>query len=263
MPTLPLNSSVELNYQCSGDDPVAIVLCNGAGVPLTYWGSFAVRLSEVARVIQFDQRNAGATQYEGKFTLGDIAADIIGLLDHLKVDRVIVMGHAWGGRVAQVFARDYPNRVNGLIVCGTGGQFPAVDMHDSLQELGNARRRNDFETWQTHLEALFCANGASTRVPDQFIELTEAMWNSPPSRKARWDGNAFPSKSYWGLCEAATLLIYGEEDKNGTPENANDLHQRIASSRLVMLEQAGHFVVHEQEDRVLQEIKTFLGMLQQ
>ena len=76
--------------------------------------------------MRLDQRNAGATRASGSFSLLDVAADAAALLDHLKIERAIVAGHAWGGRVAQVFARDYPHRVTGLVICGTGGQFPAT-----------------------------------------------------------------------------------------------------------------------------------------
>ena len=58
------------------------------------------------------------------YTLETLAEDARALIDYLGVDKVIVAAHAFGGRVAQVFVRDFPERALGLILCGTGGQFP-------------------------------------------------------------------------------------------------------------------------------------------
>ncbi|XOV90660.1 MAG: alpha/beta fold hydrolase [Pseudomonadota bacterium] len=52
-------------------------------------------------------------------------------------------------------------------------------------------------------------------------------------------------------------MIYGEEDKNGTPKNAADLHGRLPDSTLLMLPNAGHFVIREKEDEVLDAISGF------
>jgi 3-oxoadipate enol-lactonase len=82
-------------------------------------------------VVRFDQRNAGATQADGSFSLLDIAADAAALLDYLKIERVIIAGHAWGGRVAQVFTRDYPHRVAGLVLCGTAPS-PVLSLGEGL-----------------------------------------------------------------------------------------------------------------------------------
>jgi pimeloyl-ACP methyl ester carboxylesterase len=56
-------------------------------------------------------------------------------------------------------------------------------------------------------------------------------------------------------------LVYGREDKVGTEENALELHRRIPGSRLVFIEDAAHFVVREQPERVLQAIGEFVDGL--
>ena len=261
MPKLTIHPGLTLNYQVEGEGSTHILLCNGAGLPLTFWGDFATKLAAQASVIRFDQRNAGLTEFSGQFTLGDITSDISHLLDHLEVERVIIMGHAWGGRVAQVFARDFPHRTQGLVICGTGGQFPAIDMKATLRDLAHAHQARDKQMWQQHLETAFCAPGFAQRSPEQFNQLANAIWQSASHQNAKWDPKPYPSNSYWGTAEAPSLLIYGNEDKNGTRQNARDLEARLMNARLVMLQDAGHFVVRERENEVLTEVTGFVETL--
>ena len=69
------------------------------------------------------------------------------MLQALDVERAVVAGHAWGGRVAQVFARDYPHRLRGLVVCGTGGQLPPDIDPAWPREMGAARKASDRAAW--------------------------------------------------------------------------------------------------------------------
>ncbi|MEZ5559756.1 MAG: alpha/beta hydrolase [Pseudomonadales bacterium] len=255
MSMLDCHVSHRISYRCDGEDGPAVLLFNGAGLPFTFWGTLATRLAAHCRVVRFDQRNAGLTEYEGKFSLPDIAADAARVLDCLEIESACVVGHAWGGRVAQVFARDYPHRLRGLVICGTGGHFPPVDMGDWPGRLSDARRSEDRDAWELALEAMFCAPGFRDRHPQRFSEVAEAAWPKPVAR-GQWQPKIAPSESYWGRTSARTLLIYGRHDKNGTPRNAYDLQQRL-SAELVMFEDAGHFVVREKEDEVLDLLSRF------
>jgi 3-oxoadipate enol-lactonase len=209
-------------------------------------------------VIRFDQRNAGATSASGTFTLLDVARDAARLLDALGIERVIAIGHAWGGRVAQVFARDYPHRVSGLVVCGTGGQFPPTVNESEVAGLFSAFIERRRDAWEAALESLYCAPGFRGRDPLVFGEIAEIIWQQPPRLEPQWDARTAPSPSYWGATRVPTLLVYGRHDRNGTPENGRDLAARIPGSRLVEIEDAGHFVVRESELRVATKITTFL-----
>ncbi len=260
MPTLQRDASVRIPYQVEGDGP-AIVLINGATLPLAFWSPVAERLAAGARVIRFDQRNAGASDFAGSFSLLDVAADVDALLQALGIEQAVVAGHAWGGRVAQVFARDYPHRLRGLVVCGTGGQIPPDIDPAWPREMAAARKAADRATWDDRMTRLYCAAGYARRDPDGFRATGDVIWNAPRVRAARPDMRIAPSPSYWGRATAPALLIYAEEDRFGTPANARDLHARLPGSRLEMLPDAGHFLVREQAGRVAELIAAFVGGL--
>ncbi|PZC49538.1 MAG: 3-oxoadipate enol-lactonase [Chloroflexi bacterium] len=260
MATLQRDASVRIPYAVQGEGP-AILLINGATLPLGFWDPVVKRLASRFRVIRFDQRNAGASDFTGSFTLLDVAADIAALLTALEIERAVIVGHAWGGRVAQVFARDYPHRTRGLIVCGTGGQFPPDLDPAWLSAMGAARKAGERATWDDLLERIYCAPGYSLRDAAGFVATGDVIWNAPRVRGAKPDMRVAPSSSYWGTAMGPALLIYAEHDRFGTPANARDLSSRLPEARLEVLTGAGHLLVREQSERVVALVGDFMEAL--
>ena len=75
MSILECGRDLRIHYRLDGEHGPLLLLFNGAGLPLTFWGSLATRLAQYCRVLRFDQRNAGRTEFEGNFSLLDTAAD--------------------------------------------------------------------------------------------------------------------------------------------------------------------------------------------
>lgn len=76
--------------------------------------------SEFYRVISFDRRGTGhSANPPGPWTVKHFSNDMIGLLDELKIEKTIVAGHSLGGKIAQWFALDHPDRLKGLILSCT------------------------------------------------------------------------------------------------------------------------------------------------
>ena len=125
MPKIPLNGT-EIYYEQEGSGSRTFLLFNGAGCEIGTWGETATQLAEIGHVIRFDYRDVGETaEATEPYTLETLAADALALIDYLAIDRAVVIGHAFGGRVAQIFVRDDRDRVSALILCGTGGAIPA------------------------------------------------------------------------------------------------------------------------------------------
>ena len=136
MTTAALSSGIELEYDTFGsaDDP-ALLLVMGFTAQMTAWEeAFCQQLADGGRfVIRFDNRDCGlSTKLDGQpvdaiavmaavmsksevpevpYTLSDMAADAIGLLDHLGVARAHVAGASMGGMIAQTMAIEHPERL--------------------------------------------------------------------------------------------------------------------------------------------------------
>ncbi|HCY05423.1 MAG TPA: hypothetical protein DHU16_08200 [Gammaproteobacteria bacterium] len=260
MTILKRQLAAAINYRVDGSGDTAWLLFNGATLALEFWDPLAVALAEHDTVVRFDQRNAGATQAEGLFSLPDTAGDAAAVLEHLGVESVIAVGHAWGGRAAQVFARDYPHLCRALVICGTGGQIPATVSEGLLARLREAVQAGDQVAWSARVEQIYCAPGFAERQPNEYADLIRLMW--PPTRHAaRWDPRIAPSRSYWGVAQLPTLLIYGEQDQFGTPENADDLQSRLADVRRLDIADAGHFVIREAPRQIFAALQDFSAQL--
>ncbi len=107
-------------YEDSGGDGPAVILAHGF---LMDHEMFAPQVAELApefRVITWDERGFGLTDFDGKpFTYWDSAADCLGLLSHLGIDQAVVGGMSQGGFLSMRAALTAPERVKALVLLDT------------------------------------------------------------------------------------------------------------------------------------------------
>jgi pimeloyl-ACP methyl ester carboxylesterase len=119
-------------------------------------GLIAAGLSPAFNVISVDLRGRGqSSQPNAGYGMADHAGDILGLLDHLKIDKPVLAGHSFGGFLALYIARFFPERVEKLILMDA-----AANMHPNTKEmLGPALGRLDkrFESEHVYLDKVKCA----------------------------------------------------------------------------------------------------------
>ncbi len=106
------------------DDSPAVVLLAGADSPGFRWTPAVVELllGEGYRVVRFDHRDCGRSTLLGPdaaYTLDELAADTLGLMDRLDIDRAHLIGRSMGAMIAQVIALDHPARVMSLTLIGS------------------------------------------------------------------------------------------------------------------------------------------------
>ena len=109
---------VELGEDAGVVNAPAIVLLHGAGCNLQDMRlALGERLAARHRVILLDRPGLGWSERRGNDGSSPAyqAAMLSAVLDRLGVDRVILVGHSWGGLLALTFALDYPHRVAGLV----------------------------------------------------------------------------------------------------------------------------------------------------
>src|SRR5579871_5555966 len=110
-------NGVRLNYRTIGCGP-DVVLLHGLAGNQAFWNlEVLAALAAEFRVTTFDQRGHGySAMPPAHYGPAALAADLQGLLDHLAVARVHLVGHSYGGVVALRFALDYPGRVRSLVL---------------------------------------------------------------------------------------------------------------------------------------------------
>ncbi|KAK9471659.1 Alpha/Beta hydrolase protein [Dipodascopsis tothii] len=129
----PANPAVHLFYKlvpCSSGAATAkdvIVLSNSLTADVTIWNEFVAAFKDDYTLLLYDQRFHGSSpaapayDYDKGTTFDELAADVRDLLDHLGIARVrALVGLSMGSTTAVVFAAAYPDRVDRIVVAGTG-----------------------------------------------------------------------------------------------------------------------------------------------
>ncbi len=118
-------NGIRLGFYEAGpkSDTIPIVLCHGWPEMAFSWRHQIKDLSEAGfRVIAPDQRGYGATDCPEKvedYSIENLTADLVGLLDHLKIEKAIFVGHDWGGFIVWQMPLRYPQRVAGVVGVNT------------------------------------------------------------------------------------------------------------------------------------------------
>lgn len=118
-------NGIRMGYYDAGpkSDAPPLVLCHGWPEIAYCWRHQIKALSEAGvRVIAPDQRGYGATDRPKAvedYDLEHLTGDLVGLLDHLKIDKAIFVGHDWGGFIVWQMPMRHPSRVAGVIGVNT------------------------------------------------------------------------------------------------------------------------------------------------
>ena len=113
-------NGVNLAFRVQGEGP-PLVLVMGYRLSSAAWPApFIDALARQFNVITLDNRGTGLSDkpVDG-YAIANMARDLAGLLDELKISRTCILGYSMGGAIAQEFARQFPDRVLGLVLCAT------------------------------------------------------------------------------------------------------------------------------------------------
>lgn len=216
------------------------------------------------RCAVMDNRGVGESDVtDGPYTMVQLAADAVSVLDALGVDRAHIFGASMGGFIAQWVAIGHPDRVERLVLACTGpGRTNAVKAKpEATAKLLGKGATTPAGAYRIACEVLYAPEFAAAH--PEFIEAQVAERARHPVAARAFQGQQAAS---WGhdawerLPEIAapTLVIHGTADVVMPPGNAERLADRIPGSRLVLLEGLGHLLFHEEPDEFGAIVAPFL-----
>jgi 3-oxoadipate enol-lactonase len=243
---------VDLNCSASGPDDAPVLLLGGSlGTTLDMWDLQVPALSDTHRVIRFEHRGHGGSPVpNGPYTIDDLGADVLTMLDRLDLPRVSYCGLSIGGMVGQWLAINAPERVDRLILLCTSAHLPPA------------------ESWQERAAAVREA-GSPEVVADAVLArwFTPAFAESHPDIVARYRVmiSGIDAEGYAGCCEAIaamdlraglpgitspTLVVAGRQDPSIPPEHGEAIAAAVPGARLEILDPGAHLASVERADTV-------------
>ena len=237
-----------------GEGP-PLLLVHGLGYARWGWEPVLPGLAERFDVILFDNRGIGASDAPpGPYTVAELAADALQVLDEAGVERAHVLGTSLGGMVAQELALAAPERVDRLVLaCTTPGgaqAFPLPARTVELMTRGASLRE-------------FVENALAADPDPEIVERILVHREATAQPFEAWSaqaaaGAAFDAFDRIGEIAAPTLVLHGTEDGVVDPRNTTLLAERIPDARVELFEGRGHLFFWEQPERFVEVVTEFL-----
>ena len=260
---------IEICFETFGspDDP-AMLLVMGLGTQMVGWPEGFCRLlaGRGFHVIRYDNRDIGRSTHlralppptvkqlllrdrsAAKYTLADMAADGIGVLDHLGIERAHVVGVSMGGMIAQTMAARHPGRVLSLasIMSNTGHRWkgtPGLRIYPIFLRRPAANREGAIESFVSVFRVIgspgFPFDEAETR---KAAELSYDRGYNPAGTGRQLAaiiaaGDRTPELR--GI-RAPTVVIHGTRDRMVRPSGGRATAAAIPGAQLVTIEGMGH-----------------------
>jgi haloalkane dehalogenase len=185
----------------------------------------------------------------------------------LELDKVALGVHDWGGLIGLRWACDNPGAVSALFITDTGF-FPDGRWHGMAKTL---RTEGEGEQVLDNINRdLFgmALRQISPAVPDDAIDEFWKAYGDDERKRSQLDlyrsgdfSKLEPYNGRLGALGLPTLIVWGAKDQFAPVGGAHRFHKQIPGSRLLVLDDAGHFVMEDASERVGKELRSFLESL--
>jgi non-heme chloroperoxidase len=224
------------------------------------WFSFSrvlPLLPERLRALAIDLRGFGdSDRPPSGYAIPDLGADVVALLDALRIERATVVGHSFGSFVARHVALAHPGRVAALVLIGTGIRTAnpvTADLRAAVRDLPNPI--------PVEFAREFQATTAYRPIPPEFfdrivtesLKLPPRLWRETLEQLLDYDD----APRLVGV-EARTLLVWGDRDALFSRADQDSCLAALPAARLAVYEETGHCPNWERPERVAADLAAFV-----
>lgn len=265
-------------YRIFGNGSPILIINGGPGMNSNGFETLAKDLAVKNQTILYDQRGTGKSKLSkvdaSTVNMDVMVADIESLRKQLKIEKWIILGHSFGGMLASYYATKHPNSISKLILSSSGGidlgllqyvgdainskltkvQRDSLQYYNSMIARGNVSRANQLGRGRM-LAPAYVYNKKfvpllAERLTQGNSEINQVLWND----MRRIDFDCAPRLVNF---RQPVLIIQGKQDII-RPETAEIAHQTFKNSKVVLLDQCGHYGWLDAEARYYDEIAAFL-----
>jgi pimeloyl-ACP methyl ester carboxylesterase len=271
MPTLTVGDAT-IAYDVSGEGEPVVLVC-GCGQPAVAWHLSLVPALTAAgyQVLTFDNRGVSpSSSPPPPYSIDDLVADTLALLDHLGMASVRIAGHSMGGWVAETLAIRHPDRLRGAALMGscnvaTAWEKAITTVERDLARLGYA------------LPPLFYATETLRYLPNHELQddgVVEAwlsmIGNLPewpnPGRQGQYEACLAWSTDLertraWSTITVPCLVLAFEHDVDSPPARSREAAAAIPGARFEEVAGASHLGVFTHGPAVAEILVDFFARL--
>jgi proline iminopeptidase len=280
-------------YQVIGHGAPLMIVHGGPGVSHDYLMPYLLPLARTNQLIFIDERGSGRSEKledAAQYTVENMVEDVENVRQALRLGKISLLGHSYGGVLAQAYAFKYPQNLTHLVLGSTF--YSTSEMNKVLAE----EKRSMPPEALVKLEALEKAglygkgkDWEKGRYPDDYAKLAWGDGYFPYLYQKRPDANYDPAagntgvawdlyREMWGSdgefvidgnlksveyldkltgIHVPTLVICGDHDESN-PSLSRTMHEKIAGSKLVILPQSGHMAFVDQPNMYIKAVAEFL-----
>jgi len=221
-------------------DGYTFVFINSLGTDFRIWDDVGEAMRAYGSVLLFDNRGHGLSDVvENTNGLNDFAEDVIALLEHLSVNKIIPVGLSVGGMISQILCNRIPEKIEKLIFCDTRfkiGNAQTWNERIAAVKEGGMQGISDsvMERWfsikfrsENPVKVSGCKNMLERMPPLGYIKTVEAIRDADLTALAK-------------QIKISSLCVVGSEDKSTPPEEVKNLAELIEGSRYEVIKGSGH-----------------------
>ena len=235
-------NGIDIYYEVYGEgDPVLFIhggLANG-----DYWVNVIPAITDAGyQAIVMDSRGHGRSSFDETLISYEVMAnDVLGLMDHLEIDKFDLVGWSDGGIIGLELAIHHPERLNKVVAYGANFDPTGVRLDINENAYWNAfveRASEDYQTLSPHPERW-----------DDFLANISNMWATEPN---------YTEEQLRSITTPFLIL-------DGAKEEAIDLNQTklmallIPGAELVIMPDTGHFAAFEQPEEFARIVLDYLA----
>lgn len=244
-------------YYVSGTGPTVVLLAS-AGRGASDFNELVADLNVAGyRCIAIDPPGIGASTLMDKEGMtGHDLADGVNEIVEKEVpegERIVVLGHAFGNRIARTYAADYPDRVAATILAAAGGKIAIAP------KAAEALRHSFFTfmpDWWRRPKVRYAFFSGDNPIPDYWM----GGWSTPTAQLQGYTTRSTPSEDFWGGGVAPILVVQAMDDTIAPPEHTALLLKEEFGDRVTVaeIENAGHALFPEQPEKIASAMLAFL-----
>ncbi len=268
MTTAGING-VTIGYDDHGSGP-ALVLVHGHPFNRSMWAPQVTAGTAYGwRVVTADLRGYGESTLAAasavSVTLLDaFATDVAALADHLGIDTFVLGGLSMGGQIVMECYRQFPERIRGLVLADTFARADDEEGRALRNRTAGVLLRDGMTGYADGNLAKMLAPYNVTAMPEVAEHVYGMMTSTSPQGAAAALRGRAERRDYRELLATVSvpaLVIVGRDDEFTPVRDAEDMHERLPESKLVVIENAGHMPNLEQPAAFNAALMTFLDVV--